>query len=205
MQRSHAGRDRCRPQRRSDVCARCWPPSLRQAIPCASIRPGTICYLEAHIEQGPRLEQAGRRIGIVTGIVGIRRFRIRTRGQADHAGTTPMANRRDAGAALFRIASQVAREFPRTWGARTRSGTSAASFFGRARPTSCRTRARWCSSSAIPMPPSSICWSAKFASWVDQSNRGHCPTEMEQMALIAPTPLAQNLGVRPCVLGEGTR
>ena len=71
-----------------------------------------VCYLEAHIEQGPRLEQAGRRIGIVTGIVGIRRFRIRTRGQADHAGTTPMANRRDAGAALLRLAAQVAREFP---------------------------------------------------------------------------------------------
>ncbi len=47
-------------------------------------------YLEAHIEQGPRLEAQAKRIGIVTGIVGIRRFHIVFDGQADHAGTTPM-------------------------------------------------------------------------------------------------------------------
>src|SRR5205823_8870716 len=34
-----------------------------------------LCFLEAHIEQGPRLEAAGRRIGVVSAIVGIRRFR----------------------------------------------------------------------------------------------------------------------------------
>ena len=50
---------------------------------------------------------------VVTGIVGIRRFRIRTRGQADHAGTTPMAQRKDAGAALIRLASQL--EQARPW------------------------------------------------------------------------------------------
>ena len=72
-----------------------------------------LCYLEAHIEQGPRLEQARRRIGVVTGVVGIRRFRIHSRGQADHAGTTPMSHRKDAGAALMRLAAQVAQEFPR--------------------------------------------------------------------------------------------
>ena len=78
-----------------------------------------LCYLEAHIEQGPRLEQARRRIGVVTGVVGIRRFRIHTRGQADHAGTTPMSHRRDAGAALMRLAAQVAQEFPRLGSAET--------------------------------------------------------------------------------------
>jgi N-carbamoyl-L-amino-acid hydrolase len=75
-----------------------------------------VCYLEAHIEQGPRLEAAGCRIGIVSGVVGIRRFRIKTRGQANHAGTTPMAMRRDAGAPLFALASRVTREFPRLGG-----------------------------------------------------------------------------------------
>lgn len=70
-----------------------------------------VAYLEAHIEQGPRLEAERRRIGVVTGIVGIRRFRVTARGQADHAGTTPMSMRKDAGAALFALASRVASEF----------------------------------------------------------------------------------------------
>ena len=49
-----------------------------------------VAYLEAHIEQGPRLEAAGRRIGVVTSLVGIRRIQVTFSGQADHAGTTPM-------------------------------------------------------------------------------------------------------------------
>ena len=72
-----------------------------------------LCYLEAHIEQGPRLEAAGRHIAVVTGLVGIRRFRVRAFGQADHAGTTPMSMRKDAGAALIDFAAWVAHEFPR--------------------------------------------------------------------------------------------
>ena len=76
-------------------------------------------YLEAHIEQGPRLEAERRRIGIVTGIVGIRRARILAKGQADHAGTTPMAMRKDAGAALLRLASRIITEFPAKAGAET--------------------------------------------------------------------------------------
>jgi beta-ureidopropionase / N-carbamoyl-L-amino-acid hydrolase len=72
-----------------------------------------LCFLEAHIEQGPRLEGAGRRIAVVTGLVGIRRFRIRAFGRADHAGTTPMAMRRDAGAILIDFAAWVAQEFPK--------------------------------------------------------------------------------------------
>ena len=68
-------------------------------------------YLEAHIEQGPRLINEGVDIGIVTGIVGVRRHRVRFIGQADHAGTTPMAMRRDASFALFRFAVDVAERF----------------------------------------------------------------------------------------------
>jgi N-carbamoyl-L-amino-acid hydrolase len=64
-------------------------------------------YLEAHIEQGPKLEAAGRRLGVVTGIVGIRRVRITARGQADHAGTTPMAMRKDALAAVIGLAKKI--------------------------------------------------------------------------------------------------
>jgi N-carbamoyl-L-amino-acid hydrolase len=53
-------------------------------------------YVELHIEQGPRLDEAGVPIGVVEAIVGVRRSRVVFVGQADHAGTTPMARRRDA-------------------------------------------------------------------------------------------------------------
>lgn len=68
-------------------------------------------YLEAHIEQGPKLEAARRRIGVVTGIVGIRRVRVTAHGQADHAGTTPMAMRKDAAAVLIRLAHAALERF----------------------------------------------------------------------------------------------
>ncbi len=60
-----------------------------------------VSYLEAHIEQGPHLEETGLRIGVVTSIVGIRSFEVTFVGEQNHAGTTPMRRRRDAGAALF--------------------------------------------------------------------------------------------------------
>jgi N-carbamoyl-L-amino-acid hydrolase len=53
-------------------------------------------YVELHIEQGPWLEAEGVPIGVVEGIVGIRRRRLTFVGQPDHAGTTPMDRRRDA-------------------------------------------------------------------------------------------------------------
>ena len=63
-------------------------------------------YLEAHIEQGRRLIDAGRRIGIVTKIAGMRRWRLESVGEENHAGTTPMRQRRDA---LVPIAGMVGR------------------------------------------------------------------------------------------------
>ncbi len=64
-------------------------------------------YLEAHIEQGPYLEEAGLRIGVVTSIVGIRSMQVSVTGEQNHAGTTPMARRRDAGVGLFAFAGQI--------------------------------------------------------------------------------------------------
>lgn len=60
-----------------------------------------VAYLEAHIEQGPHLEEAGLRIGVVTSIVGIRALQVRFVGEQNHAGTTPMPRRKDAGVAMF--------------------------------------------------------------------------------------------------------
>jgi len=53
-------------------------------------------YLELHVEQGGVLDEAGIPIGVVEGIVGIRRYTATFVGRANHAGTTPMAGRRDA-------------------------------------------------------------------------------------------------------------
>jgi beta-ureidopropionase / N-carbamoyl-L-amino-acid hydrolase len=64
-------------------------------------------YLEIHIEQGPILESAGEELGVVEGIVGIRRLNVRMEGEANHAGTTPYAVRHDAGAAAAKLAWQV--------------------------------------------------------------------------------------------------
>ena len=53
-------------------------------------------YVEAHIEQGPLLEAGGQRIGVVTGIQGSRWFSVTVAGASAHAGTAPLAMRRDA-------------------------------------------------------------------------------------------------------------
>ena len=53
-------------------------------------------YVEAHIEQGPLLESAGERIGVVTGIQGSRWFEVTLIGASAHAGTAPLSMRRDA-------------------------------------------------------------------------------------------------------------
>jgi len=74
-------------------------------------------FLELHIEQGIVLEQRSIEIGVVTSIVGIRRLEILFEGEADHAGTTPMALRHDAlvaaantVVAIRRTAEQLAAE-----------------------------------------------------------------------------------------------
>ena len=54
------------------------------------------CFLELHVEQGGTLEASGLPVGIVEGIVGLRRYTATFEGLANHAGTTPMAGRQDA-------------------------------------------------------------------------------------------------------------
>ena len=78
-----------------------------------------IGYLEAHIEQGERLESEALKIGIVTSIVGIWQYRITFTGEQNHAGTTRMAVRRDAGLALARFCVEIDDRFPAVGGPRT--------------------------------------------------------------------------------------
>jgi allantoate deiminase len=102
----------------SQAVAGCWDPAwwdlrdaggttLRQAfldfgldpdrVGDAARRPAELVgYLEAHIEQGPHLEDADRSLGYVTTIAGARRFLLSVTGEARHAGGTPYPRRRDA-------------------------------------------------------------------------------------------------------------
>jgi len=85
--------------------------SYAQALGAAGIDPaelgkarlgpgaGARAFVELHIEQGPVLEQQGSQIGLVSAITGVARFRALFQGRRDHAGTTPMAVRQDAGCA----------------------------------------------------------------------------------------------------------
>ena len=76
-------------------------------------------YLELHIEQGTRLERAGHRAAVVTGIVAIWQFRIVIEGMQDHAGGTSMAERRDAGLTAVRLLAAIDAAFPAVVGERT--------------------------------------------------------------------------------------
>ncbi|MCX7382145.1 MAG: Zn-dependent hydrolase [Alphaproteobacteria bacterium] len=76
-------------------------------------------YIEAHIEQGDTLESTGEKIGIVTSIVGIWAFRITFEGVQNHAGTTRMAIRRDAGLAAVKLIAAIDALFPTICAERT--------------------------------------------------------------------------------------
>ena len=78
-----------------------------------------IGYLEAHIEQGRTLEGANLSIGIVTSIVGIWQYRITFAGEQNHAGTTRMEDRKDAGLAAARLCVAIDHRFPGSCGPRT--------------------------------------------------------------------------------------
>ena len=78
-----------------------------------------IGYLEAHIEQGETLESGGLAIGVVTSIVGIWQYQISFIGEQNHAGTTRMGVRKDAGVALARFCVAIDDRFPTLCGPRT--------------------------------------------------------------------------------------
>ncbi|MEJ7875694.1 MAG: Zn-dependent hydrolase [Solirubrobacterales bacterium] len=81
---------------------------IERAPECAARQEGLAAYLELHIEQGPVMEAEGVTIAAVTGCQGIERLRFNFAGQAAHAGTTPMAMRRDAGLAAAATAMRIA-------------------------------------------------------------------------------------------------
>ncbi|MER9464274.1 hydantoinase/carbamoylase family amidase [Mesorhizobium sp. M0586] len=89
-------------------------------VPRSLVEPGRyVGYLEAHIEQGDALEASSKRIGVVTSIVGIWQYSIGFHGIQNHAGTTRMAIRKDAGVAAATLATAIAKRFPEIAGPRT--------------------------------------------------------------------------------------
>ena len=79
----------------------------RGPMPCPA--PAPYAFVELHIEQGPVLERDGMRIGAVTGVQGISWTEVNITGQSNHAGTTPMSMRRDAGLAAGELVVAVRR------------------------------------------------------------------------------------------------
>jgi len=76
-------------------------------------------FFEAHIEQGDTLETEKLRIGVVTAIVAIWQYAFTVTGEQNHAGTTSMTRRRDAGLALVRLLAAIDQRFPALAGPRT--------------------------------------------------------------------------------------
>jgi allantoate deiminase len=79
-------------------------------LPEAALSSEAFAYLEVHIEQGPLLESEGLQLGVVSAIVGQTRMRVRFKGQANHAGTTPMHLRHDAMVAAAEWICEVERQ-----------------------------------------------------------------------------------------------
>jgi len=71
------------------------------------VRDDIKAFVEVHIEQGKVLEAENKAIGVVTGIVGQKRYTINLKGEANHAGTTPMSLRRDTVVAYSEIVTDL--------------------------------------------------------------------------------------------------
>ncbi len=109
---SMADQDELRQRRDADGIS--LPDALREhgvdldrALEARSQLANAAAYLELHIEQGPVLESMGIPLGVVLGTFGVERHQITWKGQAAHAGSTPMDKRRDALAGAAKLALEI--------------------------------------------------------------------------------------------------
>jgi N-carbamoyl-L-amino-acid hydrolase len=109
---SMADQDELRARKDADGIA--LPDALREhgvdldsALDARSELAGAAAYLELHIEQGPVLESLDLPLGVVLGTFGVERHQVTFRGQAAHAGSTPMNKRRDALAGAARLELEI--------------------------------------------------------------------------------------------------
>jgi N-carbamoyl-L-amino-acid hydrolase len=89
---------------------------LDSALAARSQLDGAAAYLELHIEQGPVLESMDLPLGVVLGTFGVERHLVTFRGQAAHAGSTPMDQRRDALAGAAKLELEIREIAKRTGG-----------------------------------------------------------------------------------------
>jgi beta-ureidopropionase / N-carbamoyl-L-amino-acid hydrolase len=109
-------------RQRKDLNGTALPDALREhgvdldrALEARRQLEGAAAYLELHIEQGPVLEAMDLPLGVVLGTYGVERSQITWKGQAAHAGSTPMDKRRDALAGAAKLALEI-REIARRTG-----------------------------------------------------------------------------------------
>ncbi len=109
---SMADQDELRARRDADGVA--WPDALSahgveldSAFEAHSELENAAAYLELHIEQGPVLESMDLPLGVVLGTFGVERNQVTFRGQAAHAGSTPMDKRRDALAGAAKLELEI--------------------------------------------------------------------------------------------------
>jgi N-carbamoyl-L-amino-acid hydrolase len=81
--------------------------ALDRALDARKQLENAVVYLELHIEQGPVLESMELPLGVVLGTFGVERHQVTWRGQAAHAGSTPMDKRRDALAGAAKLALEI--------------------------------------------------------------------------------------------------
>ncbi len=93
--------------RLQDALAECGVDLDAAARNAGAALEGALAYLELHVEQGPVLKDSGRLASVVSGTFGDERFLIDFRGQSAHAGSTPMALRRDTLAAAATAALEI--------------------------------------------------------------------------------------------------
>jgi N-carbamoyl-L-amino-acid hydrolase len=106
--------DQAEIRERLDASGVRWEDALRQhgvdldrALDARSQLANAGAYLELHIEQGPVLESLDLPLGVVLGTFGVERHRVTFRGQAAHAGSTPMDKRRDALAGAAKLELEI--------------------------------------------------------------------------------------------------
>jgi N-carbamoyl-L-amino-acid hydrolase len=106
--------DQAEIRERLDASGVRWEDALRQhgvdldrALDARSQLANAGAYLELHIEQGPVLESLDLPLGVVLGTFGVERHRVTFRGQAAHAGSTPMDKRRDAFAGAAKLELEI--------------------------------------------------------------------------------------------------
>ena len=163
-------------------------------VPRRQLEPGRYKgFIEAHIEQGDTLISSGLKIGVVTAIVAIWQYRITAAGEQNHAGTTSMARRRDAGLALVRLLAEIDRRFPEICGPRTVWTTGRISLDPGA-PSIIPGRGEVLFQLRDADPAVLDRLDAELRRLVDEANKdGRCPMEIEVMGQSRPALMDEGL------------